>query len=84
MFYQKQQAEYFVLSLEKPVGISTGIHLQPFTLSITIHYNCSSQEIQLDYIGSFDPSGTNSSTAEIVVHDPATQRLFATSAIAGF
>lgn len=42
------------------------------------------QDITLDYIGSFDPSGTNSSTCEIVVHDPVSQRLFTTSAVAGY
>ena len=42
------------------------------------------QDIELQYIGSFDPSGTNSSTCEIVVYDAATERLFTTSAIAGF
>jgi hypothetical protein len=82
----EQQAEYFVLSLENPVGISiTG---NPSATIYIIDNDTPaivpSQEIQLDYIGSFDPSGTNSSTCEIVVHDPATQRLFATSAIAGF
>ena len=43
-----------------------------------------SQEIELNYVGSFDPSGASTSTCEIVVHDPASQRLFTTSAIAGF
>ncbi|RTZ49661.1 hypothetical protein EJ377_04675 [Chryseobacterium arthrosphaerae] len=40
-----------------------------------------SQQIQLNYIGSFDPSGNNSSSTEIVVHDPATQRLFTISSL---
>jgi hypothetical protein len=43
-----------------------------------------SNQIELNYIGSFDPSGTNTSTCEIVVHDAVSQRLFTTSAIAGF
>ncbi|HEX8269622.1 MAG TPA: choice-of-anchor I family protein [Flavobacterium sp.] len=83
---EEQQAEYFVLSLENPVGLSiTG---NP-NATIYIKDNdrlapVASQQIELNYIGSFDPSGSSSSTCEIVVHDPASQRLFTTSAIAGF
>jgi len=83
---EEQQAEYFVLSLENPVGLTiTG---NP-TATIYIKDNdrlapVPSNEIELNYIGSFDPSGTNSSTCEIVVHDPASQKLFTTSAVAGF
>ncbi|MES2746908.1 MAG: choice-of-anchor I family protein [Bacteroidota bacterium] len=82
----EQQAEYFVVSLENPVGLTiTG---NP-TATIYIIDNddvapIPSQQIELNYIGSFDPSGSNSSTCEIVVHDPVSQRLFTTSAIAGF
>lgn len=82
----EQQAEYFVLSLENPVGVNvTGTS----TATIYIIDNddlapVPSQEIELNYIGSFDPSGASTSTCEIVVHDPASQRIFTTSAIAGF
>jgi hypothetical protein len=82
----EQQAEYFVLSLENPSGLTiTGTP----TSTIYIIDNdrtapSPSHQIELNYIGSFDPSGSNSSTCEIVVHDPASQRLFTTSAIAGF
>lgn len=83
---EEQQAEYFVLSLENPVGVTiTG------TPNATIYIidndrvaPVPSSQIELNYIGSFDPSGTNNSTCEIVVHDSATQRLFTTSAVAGF
>lgn len=82
----EQQAEYFVLSLENPVGLSiTG------NSSATIYIidnddvaPIPSQQIELNYVGSFDPSGASTSTCEIVVHDPASQRLFTTSAVAGF
>lgn len=82
----EQQAEYFVLSLENPVGYSiTGnpmatIYIKDNDRMAKVPNN----DIQLNYIGSFDPSGTNNSTCEIVVHDPVSQRLFTTSAIAGF
>lgn len=83
---EEQQAEYFVLSLENAVGLSiTG------NSSATIYIidndrvaKVPTNQIELNYIGSFDPSGSNSSTCEIVVHDPVSQRLFTTSAIAGF
>ena len=83
---EEQQAEYFVLSLENSVGVTiTG------TPSATVYIidndrlaPSPSNQIELNYIGSFDPSGSNTSTCEIVVHDPASQRLFTTSAIAGF
>ncbi|HCQ12601.1 choice-of-anchor I family protein [Flavobacterium sp.] len=83
---EEQQAEYFVLSLENPVGLAiTGTP----TATIFIKDNdrlapTPSNQIELNYIGSFDPSGTNTSTCEIVVHDPTSQRLFTTSAVAGF
>jgi hypothetical protein len=82
----EQQAEYFVVTLENPVGFTiTGNNAA--TIYIIDNDNIApvpNQQIELNYIGSFDPSGTNTSTCEIVVHDPATQRLFTTSAIAGF
>ncbi|MET3021406.1 Ig-like domain-containing protein [Flavobacterium hydatis] len=83
---EEQQAEYFVLSLENPVGFAiTGTP----TATIYIKDNdrlapVPNKEIELNYIGSFDPSGSNTSTCEIVVHDKDSQRLFTTSAVAGF
>lgn len=83
---EEQQAEYFVLSLENPIGTAvTGTT----TATVYIIDNdrlapVPSSQVELNYIGSFDPSGASTSTCEIVVHDPASQRLFTTSAIAGF
>ena len=73
---EEQQAEYFVLSLENPVGLAiTGTP----TATIFIKDNdrlapTPSNQIELNYIGSFDPSGTSTSTCEIVVHDPTSHR----------
>ena len=83
---EEQHAEYFVLSLESASGIS--ISGTP-TTTIYIVDNDSqapipSNQIELNYIGSFDPSGASTSTCEIVVHDPTSQRLFTTSAVAGY
>lgn len=41
-------------------------------------------DIELLYVGSFDPSGTNNSTCEVVAYDADTKRLFSSSAISGF
>jgi hypothetical protein len=83
---EEQKAEYFVLSLENATGISiTG----STTATVYIKDNdrlapVPNNVINLNYIGSFDPSGSNTSTCEIVVHDVVSQKLFTTSAIAGF
>ena len=82
----EQQAEYFVLSLENPVGVTVS-GTNTSTIYIIDNDDLApvrSLEIELNYIGSFDPSGASTSTCEIVVHDPVSQRLFTTSAIAGF
>ena len=83
---EEQQAEYFVISLENPVGLT--INGNPSATIYIIDNDrlapVPSGEIELDYIGSFDPSGSNSSTCEIVAYDPVSERLFTTSAIAGF
>ncbi|REC49546.1 choice-of-anchor I family protein [Chryseobacterium pennipullorum] len=80
---EEQQAEYFVLSLENPVG--TTISGEPSATVYIVDNDkpapVPSHQIQLNYIGSFDPSGNNSSSTEIVIHDPATQRLFTISSI---
>ncbi len=82
----EQQAEYFVLALENPVGYSiTGNN----TATIFIRDNdkpipTTTQQIKLNFVGSFDPSGISTSTCEIVAYDPISKKLFATSAIAGF
>ncbi|MDC8105043.1 choice-of-anchor I family protein [Chryseobacterium sp. B21-037] len=80
---EEQQAEYFVVSLENPVGATiTGDNSA--TIYIVDNDKAApvpSNQIHLNYIGSFDPSGNNNSSTEIVVHDPATQRLFTISSL---
>jgi hypothetical protein len=79
----EQHSEYFVLSLENPVGLTLGSNAFT-TIYIKDNDNISripNNTITLDYIGSFDPSGVSNSTCEIVVHDPASQRLFTISAV---
>lgn len=80
---EEQQAEYFVVSLENPVGatISGDNNATIYIVDNDKPAPVPSNQISLNYIGSFDPSGTNNSSTEIVVHDPTTQRLFTISSI---
>lgn len=80
---EEQQAEYFVVSLESPVGttISGDNTATVYIIDNDKQAPVPSNQISLNYIGSFDPSGNNSSSTEIVVHDPATQRLFTISSL---
>ncbi|WP_336690953.1 MULTISPECIES: choice-of-anchor I family protein [unclassified Chryseobacterium] len=80
---EEQQAEYFVVSLENPVGatISGDSNATVYIVDNDKPAPVPTHQISLNYIGSFDPSGTNTSSTEIVVHDPATQRLFTISSI---
>ncbi|HKX86785.1 MAG TPA: choice-of-anchor I family protein [Flavobacterium sp.] len=79
----EQHSEYFVLSLENPVGLTLGANVFT-TVYIKDNDNVAripNNSITLDYVGSFDPSGVSNSTCEIVVHDPTSQRLFTISAV---
>ncbi|UQB68301.1 choice-of-anchor I family protein [Epilithonimonas zeae] len=80
---QEQQAEYFVLSLENPVGatISGDASSTVYIIDNDKPAPVPSNQITLNYIGSFDPSSNGNSSTEIVVHDPATQRLFTISSL---
>ncbi|MGG5208518.1 choice-of-anchor I family protein [Chryseobacterium sp. MIQD13] len=80
---EEQQAEYFVVSLENPTGTTIS---GDNTATVYIVDNdkpapVPSGQIQLNYVGSFDPSGNNNSSTEIVVHDPAAQKLFTISSL---
>lgn len=81
----EQAAEYFVLAMRNPVSYAiTGDTLA----TIYIRDNdrrapVPDTSISLHYVGSFDPSGSGNSTCEVVAYDPASKRLFSSSAIAG-
>ena len=83
---EEQQAEYFVLSLENANGVEiAGESLA--TIYIKDNDRLApvpNQTIELNYVGSFDPSGSGESTCEIVVYDAPSKKLFTTSAVAGF
>jgi hypothetical protein len=78
-----EQDEYLVISLENPTGLTiTGSPL--FTLFIRDNDKkapAAQKQVELKYVGSFDPSPLTGSTTEIVVFDSASKRLFMTSAI---
>ncbi len=79
----EQQAEYFVLGLENTVGTSiSGDALSTvYIIDNDKQAPTASKQIELNYLGFFDPSGNNNSSTEIVVHDPTTQRLFTISSL---
>lgn len=82
---EEQQAEYFVLSLENANGIQIDGNANA-TIFIKDNDRLAkvpSNEIGLNYLGSFDPSGNNNSTCEVVAYDPTLKRLFVTSSITG-
>jgi hypothetical protein len=80
---EEQHAEYFNLLISNLTGTSlTGDSL----ITIYIRDNDRlapqpTQDVELHYVGSFDPSGANNSTCEVVAFDPESKRLFSTSAI---
>ena len=81
----EQQAEYFVLSLENPVGVTiSGETLATVYIKDNdVESPAPTRSIALDYVTSFDPSGANDSTCEIVAYDAISKKLFATSSVEG-
>lgn len=81
----EQAAEYFAVVLRNPVdALITGDTLA------TIYIKDNDQavptpakDVELLYVGSFDPSGSSNSTCEVVVYDSASKRLFTNSSVTG-
>ncbi|MBC7901946.1 MAG: choice-of-anchor I family protein [Gemmatimonadaceae bacterium] len=78
-----EQDEYFVLTLENPAGLALGTNK-----SITVFIRDDERKapvptkaIELNYIGSYDPSGASNASSEIVAYDSASKRLFIISAL---
>lgn len=76
----EEQDEYFVLSFENTTGtaITGGNYMTIYIKDNDRQAPVPNKELELTHVGSYDP-GT--STAEIVVHDAETQRLFIISSI---
>ena len=79
----EQVAEYFVLSFENAVGVTlTGETLATIYIKDNdVTAPVPNKDIALEFVTSFDPSGANESTCEIVVFDAASKKLFSTSAV---
>lgn len=83
---EEQHAEYFNLVLRSPSGCSfDGDTL----LTVYIRDNdkaapAPTLSVELQYVGSFDPSGTNSSSCEVVAYDSLSRRLFVTNGVANY
>lgn len=79
----EQQAEYFNVELQN--GVNTTIDSKPMSTIYIVDNDSKAPvgngELQLNYVGSFDPSASNKSSVEIIAYDPVTKRLFASSAI---
>lgn len=81
----EQHAEYFVLALRNASGCAiTGDTIA----TIYIRDNdrtapVPNQEIELVHVTSFDPSGSNNSTCEVVVYDAGSQKIITNSAVTG-
>jgi hypothetical protein len=78
-----EQDEYFILSLENPTGLSiTGTQF----MTVYIRDNdrkapVPTKQIELNYVGNYDPSGSSNASTEIVAYDSASKRLFVISAL---
>lgn len=75
-----EQDEYFVLSLENANGISVtgGTYMTIYIKDNDRVAPVPNKEIELTHVSSYNPG---SSTAEIVMHDPETQKLFIISSV---
>jgi hypothetical protein len=78
-----EQDEYFVITLEDANGLSvTGSkYATIFIRDNDKQAPVPGKQIELEYIGSYDPSGANNASSEIVVYDSASKRLFVISAL---
>jgi hypothetical protein len=78
---QEEQDEYFVLSLENASGVSVtgGQYMTVFIKDNDRVAPQGTKSIELSHVTSYSPP--QEGTAEIVVHDPASQRLFIISSI---
>lgn len=81
---EEQHAEYVTLLLRNPVNcqIKGDTLLSLYIRDDDRKVPTPDKSIELQYIGSFDPSGANNSTCEIVVYDSASRRLFSNSSVA--
>lgn len=82
-----ENAEYFIVRLVNPINITLpSAATNHFTVMITDDDKLAptaSQSIVLNHIASFSNGSSSSNSAEIVAHDPVSQRLFIANSIGG-
>ena len=80
-----ENAEYFIVRLVNPVNIALpSTASNHFTVTITDDDKlapAATQSISLSHIASFNNGAAGANSAEIVAHDPASQRLFIANSI---
>ena len=83
----QENAEYFIVQFTNPVNtILPSAATNHFTVMITDNDKVApiaSQSITLNHIASFSNGASASNSAEIVAHDPVSQRLFIANSVAG-
>jgi len=80
-----EAAEYFVIKLQNPVNATIGL-LNQQTIHIRDNENSTptgNSEINMSFISSFSNGAFATNSAEIVAHDPVTQRIFVANSIGG-
>ncbi len=80
----QERAEYFIIELQNPVNATlTGIKQQTiYILDNDFISPVGSNEIQMNFISSFSNGAAGTNSAEIIAHDPVSQRLFIANSIA--
>lgn len=79
---ESENDEYFVLSLENATGvaISGGTYATIYIKDNDKKAPVASKEIELEWVTSFDPA-TTASTTEAISYEPVTKRIYAISAV---
>lgn len=79
-----ERTEYFVVELQNPINTTVaGINKQTiYILDNDFVSPAGSNEIQLSLVSSFSNGAAGTNSAEIVAHDPITQRLFIVNSVA--
>jgi hypothetical protein len=77
--------EYFMVRFVNPVNITTPVvannHFTVFISDDDLQAPVASNSVSLSHIASFSNGAAGTNSAEIVAHDPATQRLFIANSI---
>lgn len=78
----EENSEYFAFKLGNPVNAEVGANADFFTVMINdndMMAPAPTKELKLNYVTSYEHAPGTGSTAEIVAHDPLSQRLYITN-----